>query len=90
MFAKKQKIEKSIICFNHSISVLPLFCFVFFTFCLLAKEALGHFSKKFLGRTGWVELWHCQAAAGRKLIRSVALEEKVKRRHQGEGHIHCI
>lgn len=50
------------------IAVLPLT----FSF-LLAKEALGHFSEKFLGRAGGVKLRHHYTAVGGKLIRSETL-----------------
>ena len=52
---------------------------------LLAKEALGHFSKEFLGRTRGVELWHHLTAAGRKLVRSVTLEEENAESKQTKG-----
>lgn len=59
---------------SHLTAVLLLtLCFLF------AKEALGHFSEKFLGRTWRMELWHHYTAAGGKLVRGETLGEAKKK-----------
>lgn len=43
---------------------------------LLAKEALGHLSEKFLGGAGGVKLRHCHTTVGGKLIRGETLQRR--------------
>lgn len=55
-------------------ALLLTLCFLF------AKEALGHFSEEFLGRTWGMELWHHYTAAGGKLVGGETLGEAKKKK----------
>lgn len=62
---------------SHLTAVLLLtLCFLF------TKEALGHFSEEFLGRTWGMELWHHYTAAGGNLVGGETLREAKKKKKE--------